>query len=119
MEIAVTQDVQSGALLVANHHGQGILKFFPEPHVQHAGIEWLAPHTHVEPAWSWKRSGGRAGQYQVFGGNEHELPPAGIVQPRQFCAIQIEVSNEAIPGSGFAVGAQVRVRSAREDLQDT
>jgi len=50
MEVAVSQDVQPGPILVAQHHRQGILEFLAESPVHHAGIKRLAPHAHIKPA---------------------------------------------------------------------
>jgi hypothetical protein len=42
VKIAVCDDVESSALLIADDDRQGILKFLPETDIEHAGIE--RPH---------------------------------------------------------------------------
>ena len=49
MKVTVGEDVEPGALLVADDDRQRILKLFPEPDVQHARIERFGPHADVEP----------------------------------------------------------------------
>ena len=73
VQVAMRQDVQAGALLVADQHRHGVLKFLAEAHVEHAGVERAAPHAGVEPAGARKRSGGGAGQNQIGGGGEHQV----------------------------------------------
>ena len=43
VEVAVREDVEPGALLVADDHRQRVLKLLAEPDVHHAGVERLAP----------------------------------------------------------------------------
>ncbi len=43
VQVAMGEDVQAGALLVADQHGHGVLKFLAEAHVQHARIEAGVP----------------------------------------------------------------------------
>ena len=56
VEIAVGEDVEAGALLVADDGRQRILELLAEAHVHHAGVERPAPHAHVEPARPTLRS---------------------------------------------------------------
>ena len=62
VEVAVGNDIEARAFLVADQHCQGILKFLAEANVLHAGIQGATPHAYVKPAWAWKRSGGGAGE---------------------------------------------------------
>ena len=50
VEVAVREDVEAGALLVADHDGERIFELLAEADVEHAGVERLAPHAGVEPA---------------------------------------------------------------------
>src|SRR4051794_14675468 len=49
MEVAVREDIESRALLVREDHCERVLKLLPEPNIEHAGVERLAPHARVEP----------------------------------------------------------------------
>jgi hypothetical protein len=49
MEIAVGEDVQPGAVLVAEHGGEGVLKLLAVAHIHHAAIQGPAPHAEVKP----------------------------------------------------------------------
>src|SRR5206468_11023809 len=60
--VAVSQNVEPGALLVADHNRHCVLKFLAETNVEHAGIERATPHTNVEPARARKRSRDSAGR---------------------------------------------------------
>ena len=71
VEIAMGQNVQPGAFLIADDHGQRILELFAEANIEHAGIERPAPHADIEPARAGKRSGGGAGKNQIGGCGEH------------------------------------------------
>src|SRR5271168_3275725 len=71
MKIAMGQNIKPGALLVTDQYRHRVLKFLPEANVEHAGVERLSPHTHVEPARARKRSGGCAGENQVGSSGEH------------------------------------------------
>ncbi len=82
VQIAVRQNVEPGALLIADHDGHRVLKLLAEADVEHAGIERPSPHAHVEPARARKRSGGRAGKNQIGGCGEHSFSPSGILLPR-------------------------------------
>ena len=73
VKIAVRQDVEPGALLVADHHRHRVLKLLAEANVEHAGVERPPPHAHVEPARARKRSRGGAGENQIGGGGKHRL----------------------------------------------
>ena len=82
VKVAVRQDVEPGALLIADHHGHGILKLLAKAHVEHAGVERASPHTHVAPTWPRERTCGRTGENQIGSGGEHGCPPeAGIIPP--------------------------------------
>ena len=66
VQIAMRQNVEAGALLVANQHRHRILKFLAKPDIQHAGVERLPPHAGVIPArdaekirWLWWAERGR------------------------------------------------------------
>ena len=77
VQVAVREDVEAGAFLVADDHGHGVLEFFAEADVEHAGVERPAPHADVEPARAGEGSGGGTGENQIGGGGEHEfLHPA-------------------------------------------
>src|SRR5258708_23427434 len=65
MQVSMAEDVEAGALLIADHYGHGVLKFFAEANVQHASIQRTAPHADVVPAWTRERSRSRARQNQV------------------------------------------------------
>jgi hypothetical protein len=60
MEVAVREDVQAGAFLVADDHREGILELLAEADVEHAGVERPAPHAGVEPARTRPGTGDRA-----------------------------------------------------------
>src|SRR4029453_4298309 len=66
VEIAVRQDVEAGALFIADDDGEGVLEFFAEADVHHAGVERTRPHAHVEPARPRPRTGHRRRKHQVF-----------------------------------------------------
>src|SRR5947207_7439869 len=72
VEVAMSKHVEAGALLVADGDGHGVLEFFAEADVEHAGIERLAPHADVEPAGAGEGTGGSAGKNKVGGSGEHE-----------------------------------------------
>ena len=61
VEVAMGQDVEAGALLVADHHGEGVLELLAEADVHHARVERPCPHAHVEPARARPGAGDRAG----------------------------------------------------------
>ena len=79
VEIAVRENVEPGAFLVADQRGHGILKLLTEVDVEHAGIQRPPPHADVEPAGARERSGGGAGQNQIGGSGEHDFPRIRIV----------------------------------------
>ena len=54
MEVPVGQDIETGAFLVANHHGQRVLKLFAKTYVQHAGIERTSPNADSTQRGPWK-----------------------------------------------------------------
>ncbi len=66
VEVAMGQDVDAGALLVARHHRERILELLAEADVLHARVERLRPHAHVEPARAGPRAGDRARQDEIF-----------------------------------------------------
>jgi len=53
----VGENVEAGALLLADDDGKGVLEFFAEADVEHAGVERTSPHADVKPARARKRSG--------------------------------------------------------------
>ena len=61
VEVAVSEDIEPGPLLVADDDRQRVLELLAEADVHHAGVERLAPHAHVEPAWPGPRTGDGAG----------------------------------------------------------
>ncbi len=65
VEVAVGEDVQPGALLIADDHGQRVLELLAEADVHHAGVQRLAPHADVEPARARPGTGDRTGQDQI------------------------------------------------------
>ena len=73
VQIAVREDIQAGAFLVVDEDGHGVLEFFAEADIQHAGIEGAAPHADVKPARAGKGSCGGGGQKEIGGSGEHEL----------------------------------------------
>src|SRR5215469_18310722 len=73
VQVAVRQNVQAGAFLIADEHGHRILKLLAKAHVEHAGVQWTTPHTYVKPTRPRKRSRGRARQHQVGGSSEHDI----------------------------------------------
>src|SRR6185312_13177425 len=84
VEIAVGEDVEAGALLVADDGGVGVLKLFAIADVLHAGVERTAPHADVEPARAGEGACGGAGKDQIFRGGEHGFSkPAFYANP--FC----------------------------------
>src|SRR5204863_7709043 len=78
MQVSVGEYIETGTLLVANDHRHGILKFFAEANVQHAGIERTAPHADVVPARPGKRSRSRAGQNQIGGSGIYVIAPWAV-----------------------------------------
>ncbi len=72
MEVARGEQVQSGPLLVADHHGQGVLDLLAIADIQHAGVQRFAEHADVEPARAGKRAGGCRGQQKIFRDGEHD-----------------------------------------------
>ena len=80
VKVAMRQNVEPGALLVADHHRQRVLKFLAEADIEHARVERAAPHAHVEPARARKGSGSGAGKNQIGGSGEHAFL-TGIVLP--------------------------------------
>ena len=66
VEVAVREDVEPGPLFVADHDRERILELLAEADVQHAGVERLSPHAHVEPPRPRPGAGHGAGQHQIF-----------------------------------------------------
>ena len=79
VEIAVRENVEPGAFLVADQRRHGVLELLAEVNVEHAGVQRPPPHAHVEPAGARERSGGGAGQNQIGGSGEHGFPRIRIV----------------------------------------
>ena len=50
VKVAVREQVEPGALLVADDDGHRVLELLAKADVEHAGVERLAPHADVEPA---------------------------------------------------------------------
>jgi len=73
---------QSGALLIVDQHGQGVLKFLAKANVEHAGVERAAPHAHVEPARSRKRARHGARKNQIGGSGEHGFLQSALYFPQ-------------------------------------
>ena len=71
VEVAVRDEVEPRALLVADDDGHRVLEFLAEADVQHAGVERLAPHADVEPAGPRPGAGDGAWQGEVGGRGEH------------------------------------------------
>ena len=92
VEVAVREDVEAGALLVADHDGERILELLAEADVEHAGVERLAPHAGVEPARTRPGAGDGARQNQIAGDGEWhgriayatELAVRGFAGSREF-----------------------------------
>src|SRR5438445_4257312 len=78
MQVPVGEHIETSALLVADDHRHGILKFLAETNVQHATIQRTAPHADVVPARPRKRSRSRAGQNQIGGSGKHVIPPMAL-----------------------------------------
>ena len=57
VEIGMIQNIQAGALLIADHNRQRILELLAEANIQHAGVERASPHADIEPARTGKRAG--------------------------------------------------------------
>src|SRR5260370_14247308 len=79
VEIAVRENIESGAFLVADQRSHCVLKLLTEVNIEHAGVQRSPPHTHVEPAWARERSRGGAGENQIGGSGEHGFPRIRIV----------------------------------------
>ncbi len=59
VEVAVGEDVEARALLIADDGGVGVLEFFAEADVEHAGVEWVRPTCWVaKPAGAGKETCG-------------------------------------------------------------
>src|SRR5260370_619037 len=56
VKVAVREDVEPSAPLITYHDRQRVLKLLAKADIEHAGVERAAPHAHVEPAWSRKRT---------------------------------------------------------------
>ena len=56
VEVAVRDEVEPGALLIADDDGQRVLELLAEADVEHARVERAAPHADVEPARAAARS---------------------------------------------------------------
>ena len=70
VEVAVRQDVEPGALFVADHDRERVLELLAEADVHHAGVERLRPHADVEPARPRPRARDGAGQNQILRNGE-------------------------------------------------
>jgi len=70
VEVAVREDVEPRALFVREDHGKRVLKLLPEPDVEHAGVERLAPHARIEPPGPRPGAGDGARQNQIFRNGE-------------------------------------------------
>jgi len=71
VKIAVAENVEAGAFLIADDDGERVLEFFAEADIEHAGVERTAPHGNVKPTRAWKRAGDGAGKKEIFGCGEH------------------------------------------------
>src|SRR5581483_9240844 len=71
MQIAMRQDVEARALLIAEDDGDGILEFLAETDVEHAGVQRAAPHGGIEPARARPGPGDGAGKDFVSGDGKH------------------------------------------------
>ena len=49
VHVAVGEDVDAGAILIADDCRERVLELLAEAHVHHAGVERPAPHAHIEP----------------------------------------------------------------------
>src|SRR5205085_4412472 len=71
VEITVAENVEAGALLIADDDGERVLELLAEAHVEHASIERAAPHADIKPSGSWKRAGDSGRQNKARGSCEH------------------------------------------------
>src|SRR5690242_17842004 len=71
MQIAVRENVEAGAVLVADDRGQCVLEFLAEADIHQAGVERTTPHAVVKPAWARIRAGDGAGENGFGGDGEH------------------------------------------------
>ena len=65
------ENVEARALLIADEHRHGVLEFFAEADVEHAGVEGTAPHADIQSARPGNRSGSGALQKQIGCCGEH------------------------------------------------
>src|ERR1035437_6475566 len=115
VEIAVREYVESGAFLVAEQRGHGVLKLLAEANVQHASVQRPPPHTHVEPTRARERSGGGAGQNQIGGGGEHGFPRIRIViqfAPSPHRSVAFQAAMPPFLGAFFRVAHPLPPRSS-------
>ncbi len=49
VKVAVAENVEAGAFLIADDDGERVLKFFAKADIEHAGVERTAPHGNVKP----------------------------------------------------------------------
>src|SRR5215831_16284434 len=73
VKVAVSDYIEPGALLVADHDGHRVLKLLAETDVEHTSIQRAAPQAYIEPARARKRSGDRAGENQIRSSSEHRF----------------------------------------------
>src|SRR6185369_3064538 len=73
VKITVSDDVESRALLIVDHHRQSILKFLAKADVEHARVERAAPHAYVKPARPGKRARNGTWKDQIGSSGEHRL----------------------------------------------
>src|SRR5204863_5542105 len=71
VKVAVREDVQPSALLVAYHHRQRVLKLLAKADIVHAGVEGTSPRAYSEPARSRTCVGDRDTEQQVRCGGDH------------------------------------------------
>src|SRR5262245_40156024 len=75
VKIAVREDIEAGALLIADDDGDRILEFLAKTNVEHARVERPPPHRHIEPSRARKGSGRGARKDEVGRRGEHEASP--------------------------------------------
>src|SRR6185369_16649306 len=92
VKITVSDDVESRALLIVDHHRQSILKFLAKADVEHARVERAPPHAYVEPARPGKRARNGTWKDQIGGSGEHRLLRAALY----FCWTSNRCARESI-----------------------
>src|SRR5208282_3699516 len=83
VQVAVGENVEAGAFLVAEDGGQGVLEFLAEAHIHETGIQGPAPHAEVEPAWARPRAGNGTRKNPLCSDSEHSplgSPGSGLAQ---------------------------------------